>query len=225
MLDLSSLRGAMASTYALPVSAMHHTHMHAHSNGVAHSHSLSPNKAAPSQKRVLRQERSMGSLHSNAYAESPYSMDLPQSHAHSHSHGELPSYVQYDLPPSPSKNGFDPGIDRMENRSPTNWNSYNHPPKFKLEPSPLMKVYSHEDHSHGSDSHDSHAGEHNQHHRPHNHRRQSHVALEERSRFTKLLLHCTDWSSLLQSVLVEKDSRRIFYFMRSVSSVAPVDRH
>ena len=41
---------------------------------------------------------------------------------------------------------------------------------------------------------------------------------EKRSRFTRLLLPYTEGWPLLHSILVEKDSRRIFYFMRLVGN-------
>jgi hypothetical protein len=42
----------------------------------------------------------------------------------------------------------------------------------------------------------------------------AHASAGERSRFTGLMLSYTEGISLLHSILIEKDSRRIFYFMR-----------
>ena len=69
----------------------------------------------------------------------------------------------------------------------------------------------------------NHSHDHDHDHDDHTHGCQSgHIAIakpaEPRSRVTNLLLRRTKTWSLIQSILLEKDSRRIFYFMTYVSA-------
>ena len=52
--------------------------------------------------------------------------------------------------------------------------------------------------------------------RSHSHSHQQHGHSVERSRFTTLLLPYTARWPILHTVVADKDSRRIFYFMRCV---------
>lgn len=57
----------------------------------------------------------------------------------------------------------------------------------------------------------------------HHHTASGHVHSDEHSRLTKLLLEAFQHRPLLHSILVEKDSRRIFYFMRFVACATHAD--
>jgi zinc transporter 5/7 len=211
----------MASTYALPVSAMPHSHGHSHVHSHSHTPSFSPSKLGPggqknaNTSRALRQERSNGSLHSHAHSESLYNYGNNQERAQNseqfRTNTDLIPQIQnsnltpggvyakqrpYELPPAHSQsNGYETG-----------------------EPAASHTHHDHADHDH---SHHDHAHHNHAHHDHVHHDRashgHSHSKTEKRSRFTSTLLPYTERWTLLYSILKEKDSRRIFYFMTYVS--------
>lgn len=204
----------MASTYALPVSPLPHSphnhfrqhshggHSHNHSHSHSHNRPSSPSKLAPAGARAAYSPRVMRneSMHSRSQS------------VHTHSHGHvghdnhngkvspvyedlaIPPYGNSDLPSGKSENTPYPNNDVTS-------------PLYSeftgVDFSKPVDDHPHEDHTHGSHSHEDHCG--------HVHHAK---AVEPRSRFTTLLLKHTLNFPLLQSILLEKDSRRIFYFMR-----------
>lgn len=198
----------MASTYALPVSAMPHSHGHSHVHSHSHTPSFSPSKLGPggqkamNTSRVLRQERSNGSLHSHAYSESSNNYGNSQQRARNFE--RLPTDA--DLPPQMQKNDLTLGEAYAEQRPyefpPANMQSNNYERG--------LEAASHIHHDHGDHDHSHHDHAHHD-HTSHGH---SHGTAEKRSRFTRTVLPYTEGWTLLHSILKEKDSRRIFYFMR-----------
>jgi zinc transporter 5/7 len=200
----------MASTYALPVSAMPHSHGHGHVHSHSHTPSFSPSKlGAGGQKaangsRALRQERSNGSLHSHAHSESLFNYGNNQERAQ--------NFEQFrtntDLPTQIQTNNLVPGGVYAEQHpyelSPTYSQSNGY------EAGQAVASQPHHDHADHDHSHHDHA-----HHDRTSHSH-SHGAVEKRSRFTSTVLQYTERWTLLHSILKEKDSRRIFYFMTCV---------
>ena len=72
------------------------------------------------------------------------------------------------------------------------------------------------DHNHDHDHHHDHHG----HDHGHGHDHHGHDHSVKRSKFTTFLLTYTARWPLLHAVMTEKDSRRIFYFMRCVAVCA-----
>jgi zinc transporter 5/7 len=221
----------MASTYALPVSAMQHSHSHS-------SHSPSKLGLPANASRTLRQERSSGSLHGHSRSDAPYDYktmenpyqpdrfraqsELPtppltsalpaspwrESHSHGHSHGHSHS------PSPPRSHSHDHGHDHSHGHSQSPSRSHSHD-------------HGHDHHGHHDHDHDhAHAHSHSHGHsdltrlnlgspkfeaHAHDH---SNSTQEKPSRFTSLILPQSEKWPLLHSILIEKDSRRIFYFMR-----------
>lgn len=179
----------MASTYALPASAMTHSHSHGH----IHSHSHSPSR--PYTSRTLKPERSNGSL--DSHSQSDLHLDHSHSHARSHSHShsrEQEALSAPYLPTPPDSTGLLP-IEKFEKqlyeRSPALSTVSSYEPPLND-----INVVPH-DHSHHLHPHTTH--------------------VEPRSRFTNLILPLVLRWPLLHTIMAEKDSRRIFYFMRSES--------
>lgn len=185
----------MASTYALPGSAMAHGHGHHHGNGhlhshshshsqsPSHSHSHSPSGQYPANTvKALRQEGSNGSLHSHSHSEPGF------DHGHSHNHSHSGSHRHRHQPTADTQSSALPPTAAWSEKQNGHMNSY--------EP-PLDDVK----HTHGhSHSHSS--------------------SLEPRSKFTGLLLPMVQRWPLLHTILAAKDSRRIFYFMRYVTALS-----
>lgn len=181
----------MASSYALPASAITHSHSH-HAHGHGHSHSHSPSRAIANTPRSMRQERSNGSLHSHSISEShPGHIN---EHAHSHNQGPGPAHND-DREPSPSPYAKTPYF------APTEFppaSPYDDPfgltNDIPMEQSsyqpPLATVHSHQGHAHTV------------------------ASAEPRSRFTGFLLPYVLRWPLIHTIMADKDSRRIFYFMR-----------
>jgi zinc transporter 5/7 len=178
----------MASSYALPASAMTHGHNHGH--GHLHSHSHSPGRQySANSPRSLKSERSNGSLHAHSLSESHLEPDHTHSHHHNHSRVREPSPSPY-LPTPPNSNGLPP-IAAFEKQT---YQTYELSPALS-QASPYEPPSQHDHHEHS-----------------HNHTATSPAA--PRSRFTSFLLPFMLRWPLLHTILAEKDSRRIFYFMR-----------
>lgn len=200
----------MASSYALPASTLTnhshhghgHVHSHAHSQSHSHSHSTSPSRTFSSNSpKNLRAERSNGSLHSHMHSSSESSLNHNHEHdfrhlntsAHSHKHDRIPS-----LPTPPNSSVLPPlsgPFDKKLEYSPLSQISSYEPPSNDIMP------HSHDHHDH--DHHDSHIHIHG-----------APKATDPRSRFTSFVLPYVQRWPLLHTIMAEKDSRRIFYFMR-----------
>jgi zinc transporter 5/7 len=172
----------MASSYALPASAITHGHNHGH--GHLHSHSHSPARQySANSPRSLKPERSNGSLHAHSLSESHADHGHTHSHHHNHSHVREHSPAPY-LPTPPNTNVL-PHVATFEKQT------------YELSPAP-SEVTPYE-----PPSHHSHHGYLHEHTSP----------VEPRSSFTNFLLPVVLRWPLLHTIMVQKDSRRIFYFM------------
>jgi len=200
----------MASTYALPVSAMPHSHGHSHVHSHSHTPSFSPSKLGPggqktaNTSRALRQERSNGSLHSHAHSESFYNHENNQERAQNFEQ----SRTITDVTPQIQNNSLTTSGVYAEQRPDDLPPTYSQP--YGYEDGQAVTSHPHNDHANHDHSHHDHT---HHDHASHGHSRSS---AEKRSRFTRTLLQYTERWTLLHSVLKEKDSRRIFYFMRCV---------
>lgn len=224
----------MASTYALPVASMPHAHSHIHSHSHSHSPSLpsmpGPGVQRPSQSpRAVRQERSNGDLHSHTRSEILHDHGHNQTHEQPHEQSEANTHTgrRHYSNDMMSGNGY--SEKQFLGVSPLRAQPNGYTRASQLEPY-IEEVYSQshkseQDHSHnhshhGHKDHESHEQRHHhsQHGTSNGHAGHEHskVPIEKRSGFTNLLLpHVERWP-LLHSIMKEKDSRRIFYFMRFV---------
>jgi zinc transporter 5/7 len=185
----------MATSYALPTS-MHNGHSH-HGHNHVHSHSHASSRPAAN-TRSMRHERSSGSLHSSSFSESSVEHNHIHDHKHKHAHNHTHSHHSHE--PSPLGLGY-----------PTPPNSDSLPgqqfEKHAYESSPeLYKVDSYEPPPNAVD-----VVGHN-----HTHHHHSSPSAEPRSKFTTFVLPYTRRWPLLYTIMADKDSRRIFYFMRCV---------
>ncbi|TVY35159.1 putative zinc transporter [Lachnellula subtilissima] len=178
----------MASSYALPASAINHSH---HGHGHVHSHSHSP----PSPVRgypaktpsTLKQEVSTGHLHSLSESHVDHVHENIRAHNHNHSHAHSHEREHSHSPSLPYGNFIPPA-------------------KFETQP------HDHSTHqiaSYEPPVNDVHVEPHDHAHPSHKH---SH-AVEPQSKFTSLVLPMVLRWPLIHTIMAEKDSRRIFYFM------------
>ncbi|KAK3940268.1 cation efflux family-domain-containing protein [Diplogelasinospora grovesii] len=193
----------MATSYALPTSAIPHHHHHSSDHFHAHTHSHShspPNLSSLNPSRTMRRDprpngslshnRSHGHSHSHAHDdEHDHDHDHDHDHGHSHSHHRAnsnhPMQSRPNLPPPLEPNGHwradsTPGGKPLITPKHTRFD-----PAVQYEPPAQSHAHAHAHHEHSV----------------------------ERSKFTSLLLPYTEKWPLLHAVIVEKDSRRIFYFM------------
>lgn len=200
----------MASTYALPVSAIPHSHGHSHVRSHSHTRSFSPSKLGPggqkaaNTSRALRQERSNGSLHSHAHSESLHNYGNNQERAQNFE----PFRTNTELPTQIQNNNLAPGGVYAEQRPCDLAPAYSQSNGYEAGQTAASRT--HLNHEDGDHSHDGHA------HHDHASHGHPHGTTEKRSRFTRTLLPYTERWTLLYSILKEKDSRRIFYFMACV---------
>lgn len=183
----------MASTYALPASAMTHSHSfngHFHS----HSHSHSPSRQHSANARSIKTERSSDNLHSHSHSETRLDHDHSHAnsndhdHTHSHSHERDPLQPGH-LPTPPNSSGIPPAaMFEKQNYevSPT--------PSSIDAFEPSLDSANVIPHDHGT---------------PHTPTPQ----VEPRSRFTNFVLPLVLRWPLLHTIMADKDSRRIFYFI------------
>lgn len=189
----------MASTYALPASAMTHSHSH---HGHIHSHSASASPSRQYSSRGLKQERSNGSLHSHSQS------DLHVGHSHGSSHSSLHSR-SHSHEREPSLSPYLP--------TPPNSNVLYQTEKFEAHPHHQSHDHSHESSNTKSTSNPYESLLNDVNVIPHDHSHHLHpppTKSEPRSRFTNMILPFVLQWPLLHTIMAEKDSRRIFYFMR-----------
>jgi zinc transporter 5/7 len=215
----------MASTYALPVSAMPHSHGHGHVHSHSHTPSFSPSKLGPggqktaNTSRALQQERSNGSLHSHAHSESFYSygnnQERPQNFEQFRINTDVTQQIQNNTLTTGRAYAEQSPCDLIPRYSQSDGYEADH--MTAGHPYQDNEDY---DHSHHDQTHPDHAGRDHSHHGHTHHVNQSHghshCSVEKRSRFTRTMLLYTERWTLLHSILKEKDSRRIFYFMTCV---------
>lgn len=184
----------MASTYALPASAMTHSHTH---NGHLHSHSHSPSRQYPAHTpRSLKTERSSGSLHSHSHSDLHFDHDHSHSHnhSHSHSHSHERGYSQSGYLPTPPNSDGLPAVATFEKPNYDLSPTHSHIDTFE----PSLNAANVIPHDHG-------------HLHPHS------QPIEPRSKFTGFILPLVLRWPILHTIMADKDSRRIFYFMRYAS--------
>lgn len=194
--------------YALPVSPVPHSHLHSPAHSHSHSaQSLSPNKIGPATQRSpnsknLRQERSNGSLHLQARSDSSH------DHGHNHNHSVPPAYS------GTLSSGIAPNGNGLNGHSHNHSHTYSatYSPFVKGEKDSTMASHTHDDHDHCHHDHDHKLDHSHSHDHSHDHDH-VHKGEEKRSAFTKLLMSYCQGYPTLHSILIEKDSRRIFYFM------------
>jgi zinc transporter 5/7 len=195
----------MASSYALPTSAIH-GHVHPHSHSHSQSHSASPSRPfAGNTSRQLRSERSSSSLHMHSASES--SVNHSYDSDANHNHDRLSRITS----PSTS-NGYAPVYGQFEDRKVDHRHPLSHVASHESlnQTNTKPHTHSHHDHDHHDHSHD-----HSQHDHGHDHHDHKHsISIDPRSKFTSLLLPLIQKYPLLHTIMSEKDSRRIFYFMR-----------
>lgn len=180
----------MASTYALPASAMTHSHAH---NGHLHSHSHSPSRQySANMPRSLKTERSNGSLHSHSHSD--IHLDHEHSHSHNHSHDHSHShereYSQKGYLPTPPNSDDLPAVATFEKQNYEPLRVPSHIDAFQ----PSLNASNVVPHDHG-------------HLHPHS------PPVEPRSKFTGFILPFILRWPIFHTIMADKDSRRIFYFM------------
>jgi zinc transporter 5/7 len=180
----------MAASYILPAAAMTHNH-HGHS----HSHSHSPARShAPNGSRSMRQDRPKSSIHTYSYSEALHEYS---QHEDGHEHNSAHSFQKQPYTAGPS------GL--SEEHIPSPISPYD-PPRIDTD----VRTHNHSHHEHRH--HDHHHHNHDHDHPEHNH---TNIAtVQPRSRFTNFILPLVLRWPLLHTVMADKDSRRIFYFMR-----------
>lgn len=180
----------MASSYALPASALSQHH-HGSDHACSHSHSPSHSHSHASSGNSLSPTRSRKDLRLNG----------AHSHNRSHQHDSNQSQyransnlaMQINVPPLSSSSHWktESTLGGKKVMTPT---AASFDAAGVYEPPVASRARSHS-HSH--------------HHHDHS---------AERSRFTSMLLPYTARWPILHAVVTDKDSRRIFYFMRLVGT-------
>lgn len=192
----------MASSYALPASSMTHSH---HSHGHAHSHSHSPARPSANTPRAIKQERSNEGLHPYPVPDSNLGNISEHSHTHAREHSPPPvSDSPYEYVHEPT---YSHGREREPSPSP--YRSSSHYETINIE-SPIV-----DDPFGMTDDMPVHPTSYQppvngHHHEPH----KAIAPAGPRSRFTNFLIPLVSRWPLIHTILAEKDSRRIFYFMR-----------
>ncbi|KAM5362018.1 hypothetical protein ACJZ2D_012768 [Fusarium nematophilum] len=205
----------MASSYALPTSALPHAHQ-------GHMHARTQSQSS---LNALRTTISNGSLPSRSDDEAhAHGRDHSHDHGHGncnghshnhsgHKHGHSRSHMsntsamlaREKLPP--------PALNTMEG-----WTQERTPGgKSVITPGPetANMPYSPPDHHdhHGHDHHHSHDHQHGHDHSHSHDHSHDHENSSKRSLLTRMILPYTARFPILHAILIEKDSRRIFYFM------------
>lgn len=182
----------MATSYVLPASPMVHSH---HGHGHSHSHSHSPSRShSTNAPRPLKQERPNGTLHSYSYSEALNEYSQHTGRREPEVAPQFQRHSAYSVGPS--------GL--SEEHRPLD--SYDLP-RIDTDLPPHGHGHDHHQHSHGHDHHD-----HHDHHHGHSHTNIV-VPVQPRSKFTNLILPFVLRWPLVHTIMADKDSRRIFYFM------------
>ncbi|KAK0643227.1 cation efflux family-domain-containing protein [Cercophora newfieldiana] len=185
------------SSYALPTSAIpqHHGagHMHAHSHSDAHSHASSPSLSSLQSSASRRGRRTSGGhSHSRGPSHEDHDHDHCHEHEHDHDHDHDHHKPNTTRPVQPRPHLPPPLAPSSHWRTGSTAGG-----------KPLVTPV--------SASFDA-AGEYQPPSAANPHAHAGHANTAERSMFTKLILPYTERWTLIHAVLVDKDSRRIFYF-------------
>jgi zinc transporter 5/7 len=202
-----------ASSYALPASAIHshHGHVHSHMHAHSHSHSTSPSRPfTGNTSRPLQSQRPNGGLHMHSASESNIThgheqdftqLNNPLNAVDKHTDEKSPSM------PSPlTGNGVAPVSGSFEGQRVDH-----HRPLSQIHSYEALSSVDITSHSHDHHDHDSH--DHHDHGKRDHHSYNHNASSEPRSKFTTLALPMVQNYPLLHTIMIEKDSRRIFYFM------------
>ena len=186
------------ASYALPASVMthsHHGHSHVQTHSRSHSHGpIRQSSFSGGPSKLLKRELSNGSIHMHTHSGTQYDRTHSNPPEMPHNH------EGFVLGPAPCSNGSAHVANQTQKTTySTSTVDVYEPPKQHVE---------HAQHDHDPD-HKHHEHEH-KHGQSHAHKHQS------RSIFTSMLLPMVQKYPLLHNILAEKDSRRIFYFMRCV---------
>ncbi|KAF4496772.1 zinc transporter [Fusarium agapanthi] len=219
----------MASSYALPTSTLPHAHQnHMHSHTRSHSQSSLNNLGRQSTfsngslPSVPDEEHNHDFSHDHVDGNGNHSAHShnPSIHKHGHRRSRMSNtsatIAREKLPPAPlnTLKGWTeertPGGKSILTPGPESANMAYSPPEFP---------HDHHDHEHHDHSHDhshshnhSHSHDHSNHY-GHDHGYPHHDDKGKRSLFTRMILPYTTRFPILNAILIEKDSRRIFYFM------------
>lgn len=190
----------MAASYALPRTALPHTHSHGHSHIHSHAHSLSasPARSSANTTRSMKHERSSGSLHSSSHSESHLELDHNHTHLRDPGHLHTNSCNHHVREPSPLAYPTPPNSDGLP---PARFGHHVHEHSLALSQSS-----SYEPPTNAVEAIDHH---HDDHDHPHTHA----PAILPRSKFTTFILPYTQRFPLLYTIMADKDSRRILYFI------------
>ncbi|KAK0367772.1 cation efflux family protein [Colletotrichum limetticola] len=217
----------MASSYALPSSALphaHHHHMHSHSH-------------SPPSLHALKSTMSTGGLHSHSQSQDSTGSSHAHNHDHSHGHNghahgghshHRANSSQSSIPREraaprslASMDGWKTDITPSGRQLLTPTHGSFSETFQPLDGAMTIGEHSHDHHDHDhSHSHDHahgdcHGRDHHGHSHAHSHSH-SHSHSHDHAKpslFTRVLLKYTPAVPVLHTILVEKDSRRIFYFM------------
>jgi solute carrier family 30 (zinc transporter), member 5/7 len=188
----------MASSYALPASAMTHSH-----HGHAHSHSHSPARPSANTPRSMRQELSTSSLHTHSVSDSNLghiheqsyivrehsplrNPYSPDKHLHDQTHNHGPKRK-----PSLSLHMPSPHFKLVDSGSPDVSDPYGMTDDFPIDPPKYQPPVNEHHHSHATTA-----------------------SVAPKSQFTNFILPLVVRWPLMHTIMADRDSRRIFYFMR-----------
>ena len=182
------------ASYALPASAMTHSHLghgHVRTHSRAPSHGPSRQSSfSGSPSKIMKREMSSGSIH----------IHKPLGIQHDHGHAHQPQHDHGHDEPAIAPEPYSNGSAHVANQGQKTTHATAAPEIYE---SPAQNVkHSHHDHEHKIHDHV------HKHGHPHGHKHES------KSKFTNMLLPMVQNHPLLHTILAEKDSRRIFYFMR-----------
>ncbi|KAK4234548.1 cation efflux family-domain-containing protein [Achaetomium macrosporum] len=175
----------MASSFALPASTISHHHHHGSDTVFSHSHSHSHSSSLSSlsPSRNRKESRPNGA-HSHAR-----SNQHDDNHSHYRTNTNLPMQINVPPPLAASTQWKIESTSGGKTLVSPTAASFDAAGVYEPPVAPRSRSHSHSHHHH----HDRHS--------------------TPRSRFTELLCSYTSGWPLLHTVLIEKDSRRIFYFM------------
>lgn len=215
----------MASPYALPSSALPHAHnQHMHSHGHSQS-SMNAWRASMSTGSLPPAAEDDGHDHDH---EQPHSHSRQHSHARQGSHtSNMSAMLHREKQPPASLDS----LDGWTKETTAGGKSILTPgPGIATTPysPPIKHNHNHSDHSHHHHHSHDHDHDHDHDHKHdhdrdhshghghghgHSHAHRAEDSKAPRSLFTRTLLRYTAGFPILHAILVEKDSRRIFYFM------------
>ena len=228
----------MASSYALPTSSLphaHQNHMHSHTRNTSQSslnnlrrQSTFSNGSLPS---VPDEDHGHEANHDHGNGNYSAHSHKPSVHKHGHRRSRMSntsaSISREKLPPAPlnTLEGWTeektPGGKSILTPGPASANMTYSPPDHSHDHHDDHHDHSHShshshDHSHSHSHPHDHSHSHDHHGHGHGHSHSHEDDKGKRSMFTRMILPYTTKFPILNAILIEKDSRRIFYFMAYV---------